>query len=67
VGRNRYRGIHPQPLKDREEPIHNRHRVLGPDEDPRWVLVSQEGVCPWTERSGARRFDRTHRRPSEAT
>ena len=58
--------LHPPPLKDREQPIHNRYRVLGPDQDPLEVLVPQEGACPWTERGGAWRFDRTHRRPHEA-
>jgi hypothetical protein len=59
--------LYPKPLKDREEPIHNRYRVLGPGQDPLEALLPREGVCPWTSKGGAWRFDRTIRGPREAT
>jgi hypothetical protein len=59
--------LDPQPPKIGEDRTHNRYRVLGPGQDPLEVLLPQEGVCPWTSKGGAWRFDRTIRGPKEAT
>lgn len=64
ITQRRQLDLHPRPLKDREEPIHNRYRPLGPDQHPLAVLAAQEVTCPWTDRGGAWRFDRTLRKPS---
>jgi hypothetical protein len=48
-----------QPLKDREVPVHNRYRRLGPGQAPPEALVPNEGVCCWTAKDGAWRYERT--------